>query len=715
MHGASVGGQLVGWVALALAGGALAAAGWQVRARMAPTLHGPVARLAEVVVALTVAELVLQALGVVGQLRRWPVLLGVPLVAVSVAVGARCAGPWPVVIGAVRRPTAHAASSGRGRWALPLVAVGLTAVVAAQWVAHASPAVDGGFRDFDSLRYHGPFPATWIQQRSVMGLVHSSAEAQETFFPGNVELLDAYGILAVGSDVLMAVRNLAWFALAFLAAWCAGRRVGDPWVAVAGLAALCSTPLLSSIVPSSAKTDICAVALLLAATALLLHAVTPSSADGADRGGGGGDGGVERGPLLLAGLAAGLAAGTKLTVLVPLSVLAVGAVAVGGRHRWRTTLTLGAPMLATGGVWYLRNLVGTGNPLPWYRLGAGPLTLPAPPMESTETFGSTVVDYLGSASFWSTTVPEGLLRSFGPLWPVLVGGALAAAATAVVRPGRRDLRLVGAASVVAMAAYTVTPFSAGGPEGNPRLFALDLRFLAPALSLAAVAAAGWCRPTTTGRLGGRRAHVVVGAAAVAVVANQFSEAGRWPPVEGALAAAVAAFAAAGLAVALATRPPRWNAHRAPWWAVAAVLALVAVGAGRAVQDHHQLTRYAAGTGTNAAAYRALRDARDARIAVGGFALTYPLYGDDLSNRVTVVGVDLPHGGFRLTRSCTEWRWALRAGDFDYVVLSRSPVARQTPPAELAWTTDPTAEPIVREGVTTVYRLRGDGPDPADCP
>jgi hypothetical protein len=54
--------------------------------------------------------------------------------------------------------------------------------------------------------------------------------------------------------------------------------------------------------------------------------------------------------VLLAGVAAGLAAGTKLTVLVPLAVLAIGL-----RASWRFVV----PALSVGGFWYARNLAVT--------------------------------------------------------------------------------------------------------------------------------------------------------------------------------------------------------------------------------------------------------------------------------------------------------------------------------------------------------------------
>jgi hypothetical protein len=148
---------------------------------------------------------------------------------------------------------------------------------------------------------------------------------------------------------------------------------------------------------------------------------------------------------------------------------------------------------------------------------------------------------------------------------------------------------------------------------------------------------------------------------------------------------------------------------------ASLLAVVVAGVGWPVQADELQDRYATVDSGMTAAFARFHDTHGLRIAVGGFANDYPLYGADLSNRVQYLGVTLPHGGFRPTRSCREWRAALAAGRYDDVVLSRSPLARQRLPAEVAWTaTDPAAHLVLRRGVTRVFRLDGP-PDPASCP
>ena len=87
-----------------------------------------------------------------------------------------------------------------------------------------------------------------------------------------------------------------------------------------------------------------------------------------------------------------------------------------------------------------------------------------------------------------------------------------------------------------------------------------------------------------------------------------------------------------------------------------------------------------------------------RVAVAGFYEQYPLFGSDLENRVGIPSVSSRRGVPRAAVTCGQWRTALRAGAYDYVVI-----LAQNPPAvvpQLAWTEgDPAARAIVVEGTS----------------
>jgi hypothetical protein len=323
-------------------------------------------------------------------------------------------------------------------------------------------------------------------------------------------------------------------------------------------------------------------------------------------------------------------------------------------------------------------------------------------MVVVRTHGFSVVHYLTDGWFWTRVVTAGLLRSFGPLWPLVLIGPLAFGAVQLAhRRSASEGRLIGLAAFVGAMAYLVTPFSAGGSEGHPTLFALDLRFLAPALVLGVVSAA----------TSARRTRWVLGAAVGLTIVDQWAGHGRWPsPAAGAIrvAAVVVVLAVIVVLIARQLRGLRLLA------ASTVVLTVLGLG-GWPVQADEMSDRYAAVDSGLTEAFAFFRDTHGLHIAVGGFADDYPLFGADLSNRVTFVGVPQPEGGFRPTRTCREWRSALAAGHYDYVVASRSPVARQRPPIETSWTTgDPAARLVLSRGPTSVFRLVGT-PDPTSCP
>jgi hypothetical protein len=112
------------------------------------------------------------------------------------------------------------------------------------------------------------------------------------------------------------------------------------------------------------------------------------------------------------------------------------------------------------------------------------------------------------------------------------------------------------------------------------------------------------------------------------------------------------------------------------------------------------------------------DTEDARIAIAGFFIQYPLYGADLSNRVDYLARHGPNGSFTTFKTCAAWRRALNDGGYDYVVTTPFNYPgnlRRDQPQEARWTaTDRAARLVLRDrAVVSLYRL--DGPlDPRTC-
>ncbi|HVQ60127.1 MAG TPA: hypothetical protein VMS60_14590 [Solirubrobacterales bacterium] len=594
----------------------------------------------------------------------------------------------------------------------------IAAVALVHFAWDAKPQLSTGMTGFDSTWYHGPFAAGFFQSGNTIDLHFIAPQFLAWFYPANGEIFHAAGMLAFGRDVLSPLLNVAWFAGCLLACWCIGRpyRVA-PWSLALGAIAL-SVPALSD-QAGEARNDIVGIFFLLAAVAVALNAWggrwNASQSGNVDGGSSARDAAASAredagafGPLLVAGLAAGLAAGTKLNFLLPAAVLVVGLVAIAPRgQRWRALGASGLAALAGGGYWYLRNLVHTGNPLPWVD-SLGPISLPAPDQALGGREAHSVAGYLFDGTVWSDWFLPGLHDGLWWLWPLLGAAALAGLILALLSArgsfraseakkepsdessqtrgsfsssdAQKEPRVLAVAGLVGLAtalAWLLAPTSASGPDGVPRGFESGLRYLAPALvlGLALLPTVPLLRDRLA-RSSGLRSHFV-------------PHSGTNYDIKG------------------------WG------WGIAAVAALVVVAAlvGYPLQRHYLQGRYADPSFTTPglnAAFAWARDVSDARIATTS-TRQYPLFGTDLSNRVEFIGEERPHGGFEAPTTCRAYRRLLNEGDYDYVVASRDRIEAGKPrfPPQATWTAGPGAEVILRKAPTVVFKL-SDKLDPSAC-
>ena len=678
-------------IALSLGFGAARA-----RARFLPGWSGAPARLAEAVIGLALLVWAMEALGAVGALEEAP-LVGLCM-ALGVGVGLVASSPRT---DAVHPQTPPSRAAGRVATAIAgLVVVALFA----EWAGRAYSPLLYGMYGFDSLWYHMPFAGRFAEEGSLTQLHFTSPALLTWFYPANSELFHTAGILLTGRDILSPFMNLGWLGATLLAAWCLGRPWGVGPAAVTGVGIVLAAGVFAD-QAGEARNDIPATFFLLAACALLVNAV-PSRRERRLA--------LAAAPLVIAGMAAGLAGGTKLNLLAPVAALTVGVVVAAPRGEragvsWRW---IGA-VIAGGGFWFARNLAHVGNPLPWLT-SLGPLSLPGPEdyLEGTRE-PHALFRYTTDTDVWSDWLFPALDQRFGALWPAVLLLGVAGAVLVAARGRSAVERVLGWTALASFAVYPFTPLSASGPEGMPIGFASNLRYLAPVLALALALFS-----IALARFGVRWRQVTLAALlVVGVVAALGSDAvvrfvsGR--------AAAVAAIAI-GLVLAAAwaaqmRRPP----GRVVAIGVAAMVGL-AIGIGYHAQRVYLDGRYESRAGGNPedSAFIWARDVTDSRIATV-IARQYPLYGTDLSNRVEFVGERGPEGSFAPVRSCEEWRQALDDGDYEYVVTGfREPTeelgTRPEEPREAAWTRgDRAAREIVHDEDVSVFRL--DGPlDPSAC-
>jgi hypothetical protein len=633
-----------------------------VRSRLLPSFEGAPAHLATAVLALALLLWVAELLGSFGQLTVAALLI------LMAAVGI---GTWTLLRRVARgeggrgRPRPqhppHPATGPAGRSSIvPTSAALLIAGLAiVKFAAETKLKLGTGMTGFDSTWYHGPFAAGFFQSGDTWELHYIAPQFLAWFYPANSELFHAIGMQAFDRDLLSPLLNLAWFAGCLVACWCIGRPYGvAPWSLALGAVAL-SVPAFAD-QAGEARNDVVGTFSLLAAVALALNA--RPQAQRCERG-------FPLGALLVAGLAAGLAAGTKLNFLLPAAVLVVGlafVAPVGARSR--SLLAGGLAAVAGGGYWYLRNLVHSGNPLPWFD-AVGPISLPAPDQPLGGREGHSVFGYLFDGGVWSDWFLPGLHDGLWIVWPLLLALAVGGLILCAGRRADPLLRVVAVVGLSAAFAWLVAPTSASGPEGMPRGFESGLRYLVPALVLGLA---------------------VLPAALLPRVA-------RWrgsPMAEGA---------------SELMGEGRRDRTRGPMIAGALVV-LAAVTIGYPVQRHYLDDRYAnptfAAPGLNAA-FEWASSISGARIATTG-TRQYPLFGADLSNRVQFVGSERPHGGFTAPTSCRDWRHLLDEGNYDYVIATRDRIepGKSPYPPTARWTEGPGAKLVLRTPPTAVFRVLG---------
>jgi hypothetical protein len=553
------------------------------------------------------------------------------------------------------------------------------AVVWGQWALLTSDAYGGGIFSFDSLWYHLPFAAFFAQTGSLSRVLFTQADPFVAYYPANAELLHSVGLIAMGSDLLSPMLNLVWLAVALLAAWCFGRawRI-EPITLTAGCL-IAAVPILGAGQPGSAFNDIFGLAFLLAAIALVVEPGQPG------------------GMYVASGLALGLALGTKVTFAVPAVVIGCGMtlLAPTGR-RLRTLLSLGIPALLTGSWWYVRATLDTGNPL-GLRVHLGAIVSPGPISPLANAANQTVITALAKPRLWGSRLAPGLDYAFGPAWPLLLIGTAAGLIGAVaIRHIPVRLRVIGVAGICAVLAYLIVPTGASAIEQQTQLFAVNLRYLMPAIAIGLLLAVGVVAE--------RQPHLLTALAllmGVLLIATQL-EAQLWPR-QTARHAVFGVAAAIIIGAIFAQR--RLRPSPTVRGAAAAVAGVLCVAAGFGLERHYFARRYLSAVDSAKPVgqiYRWAQAISHAPIALYGTVEQYPFYGAFVTNRVDYLGQPAPDGGYAPISTCRQWRATLHRGDFHYLILTPAPTAA----IPSAWTTDDVAATAILQPAPgyDVYRL-----------
>jgi len=647
---------------------ALGLGGYWLRRWIVPEFSGALARLGDATLAVALLVISLEILGTLSILRfGWVICF-----TIAVGLGAAALGYWkaPERGEEVKAPPV-------AKWAL-ILAVAVASFTMAEWTFPSQLNLDQGMFGGDTTWYHMPLAATMAQEHSTVHLHFTDPlRLAVWFYPQTSELVHGAAIVLFKTDWLSPLINLFWLAIALLGCWCVGRpyKVG-PATLIAGAIILDSGVMIAT-QPGEARNDIMGLAFLIAFAAFLINghqrrapeegtAVQDTPETDAPL--------LDKGPLVLAGIAAGLAASVKTTFLVPVAVIAIGVFLFSGKgRRWTTFWILGLSMLISGGYWYVRSAIKSGgNPIPITKFG--PLHLPVPdqmPLDPRPRFA--VAHYLGDPTVYRRWFFPQLENALGPLWPLILICAGVAALFIVWRSRNKILRVIAAAALLTAIVYVFTPLTAAGQEGSPTGFFTNTRYLIPGLVLAMVMLP-LARPL---RAPDRRAAITLGFLGVVYWVTVLTTP-QWYTTY-IFGTIFLTLALVWVPTALGLGRSRGILSRRIVAVAGAVVLIAAIVLGRQQQvqyaeQHYTNTGLFLQDGGPEEAYEFAQKLQHKRIGIVGDSEIifgqYGFFGNPPTNEVEYIGVPGPHGAYRLATSCPQFIERVNAGNYDYLIMSR---------------------------------------------
>jgi len=201
--------------------------------------------------------------------------------------------------------------------------------------------------EVDSVSYHLPIATMLVRTGSAWQIFFAAFVGPNTFFPANVEALQAFLITTFGSVRFAAVVNLLGILLFAQSLKGFAPRVSSRLTTLALLSIVTLPFLFLQIL--GVQVDLFLFCMIGSSLSLLLTALRSS----------------KRTDALQGFLALGLAIGTKANALAWIFFLAPLVLWIGIRHRsqWKEWWWTPLMTIVTGGFWYVRNAVLTGNPL----------------------------------------------------------------------------------------------------------------------------------------------------------------------------------------------------------------------------------------------------------------------------------------------------------------------------------------------------------------
>jgi hypothetical protein len=731
---------LLGAAELAVMAAALGLGAYHLRALLVPAWTGALGRLAEIVIGFSMLILIAELVGVLGLFEPVPLVVG------SVIAG----GVTTLLVRRRGLPEVPRGTEVRASPIMVGIGIAAAALVVIHWAHPAGQALDQGMYYQDTTWYHMSFSARFDQTGHI-GPLHFTDPLKLAvwFYPQNSEVLHGVGITTLDTDFLSPLINLMWCALCLLAAWCVGRPYGIGGVTVLGAAVVLDSDMMVGSQAGQAPNDVMGLFFLMAALAFLVDgAATAHALREAAKANGGtttssnpeetGEMGVVEdipvegdprvlatvgaGPLFMAGLAAGMGIGTKITLLATIAAFTIGVAILGGRRHWLRALGIWlGGVVITCGFWYGRNFVYALNPFPQIRK-IGPIHLPGPDQVNLYPRPPhKLSEYYNDPLVWTHKLTPVLHERLGPLWPAILLVVVVALVWAFIKGGSALMRILAATGAVAGIAYIFTPLTASGQPYDGSGFDANLRYVSPVLMVGflLLPLIPWFRH-------GRRPWILLGLFTILLIQGTVDQS-SWD-FDHHLSSVGLAFLIVGVPILLAWG---FRARLNPILLVSLGLA-VAIGAvalGRVRENYYLDHRYVTaarpplGGGFRASPeWQPLQDwgreTSHKRIGVFGRASAfgqYFFYGNDLTNHVQYLGDEGNHGTFRPIYTCAGWRQAINEGHYDYVVTTPAigVIESVSPPQNLWTSSDSNVRTVIQSGPAAVYKING-RLDPSTC-
>src|SRR3954451_22748045 len=354
---------------------------WIAVARLTPRLAGAPRAFAVSTVGLAALVAAYLVPGALGVLSRWSALAAavVLLALLWRALPRRSGAPLDDVPAAV-------SESGPLSWALAGLAVAAVGcfTVAKLWAATRETSAD-----VDTLTFHLPDIGAWLQSGSIWQVDQYTPLLANGNYPHNGDLVVASVLAPFEFDSFVRVVNAPFVLVAGLAVYAIARELAAPRAtAVLAGALFAALPVVSYAAYDGAKTDAIMWAAFGAGTLFLLRNLRRGQTS----------------DLVLAGLGLGLAFGVKWYGVPAAAIMvAVWAGRAAVERRGIRAVTRGAALLtglvaAAGGIWLVRNALGSGSPL---------FPVAVPPFWDTprdfirECAGYSIADYLFDGRKWT--------------------------------------------------------------------------------------------------------------------------------------------------------------------------------------------------------------------------------------------------------------------------------------------------------------------------